>query len=192
MIPTAAEPIVFHSGPVDGVRPQGYPITYGHLINSICFDLEASTLFIYYSQETTKKFCQFCFEKLPIIEQNKYEFRTSWQCSQNVDVNGPHHRCFELIVSSSVNQPMELERGRSHELVGSMVGTVYVHVLRTLRSWYSVCKIQCVNMNCNGCREALITPRCRATDCKGCTEQFLKNKMQLQLGNEVIVENVFR
>ena len=55
-----------------------------------------------------------------------------YQCSQNVDVNGPHHRCFELIVSSSFNQPMAVERGRSHELVGSMVGAVYVHVLRTL------------------------------------------------------------
>ena len=55
MIPTAAEPNVFYSGPVDGVCPQDYPITYEHLINSFCFDLEASTLFIYYSQETTKK-----------------------------------------------------------------------------------------------------------------------------------------
>ena len=54
------------------------------------------------------------------------------QCSQNVDVNGPHHRCFELIVSSSFNQPIAVERGRSHGLVGSMVGAVYVHVLRTL------------------------------------------------------------
>ena len=54
------------------------------------------------------------------------------QCSQNVDVNGPHHRCFELIVSSSFNQPMAVERRRSHELIGSMVGTVYVYVLRTL------------------------------------------------------------
>ena len=49
-----------------------------------------------------------------------------------MDVNGPHHRCFELIVSSSFNQPMAVERGRSHELVASMVGAVYVHVLRTL------------------------------------------------------------
>ena len=56
------------------------------------------------------------------------------QCSQNVDVNGPHHRCFELIVSSSFNQPMAVERRRSHELVGSMVDVVYVHVLRTLAS----------------------------------------------------------
>ena len=70
MIPTAAEPIMFHSGPADGECPQDYPITYGHLINSFCFDLQASTLFIYYSQETTKKFSQFCFEKLPIMEQN--------------------------------------------------------------------------------------------------------------------------
>ena len=54
------------------------------------------------------------------------------QSSQNVDVNGPHHRCFELIVSSSFNQPMAVERGRSHELVRSMVGAVYVHFLRTL------------------------------------------------------------
>ena len=56
----------------------------------------------------------------------------TWQCSQNVDVNGPHHRCFELIVSSSFNQPMTVERGRSHELVGSMVKGVYDYVLRTL------------------------------------------------------------
>ena len=55
-----------------------------------------------------------------------------YQCSQNVDVNGSDHRCFELIVSSSFNQPMAVERGRSHELVGSMVGAVYIHVLRTL------------------------------------------------------------
>ena len=58
--------------------------------------------------------------------------RLSDQCSQNVDVNGPHHKFFELIVSSSFNQPMAVERGRSHELAGSMVGSVYVHVLRTL------------------------------------------------------------
>ena len=135
MIPTAAEPIVFHSGSVDGVCLQDYPIAYGHLINSFCCDLEAATLFIYYSQETTKKFCQFCFEKLLIVEKNRYKFCTSW---------------------------------------------------------HSVCKIQCVNMNSCGHREVPITPRCRATDCKGCTEQFLKDRMQLQLGNEVIVENVFR
>ena len=64
---------------------------------------------------------------------------------QNVDINGPHHRCFELIVSSSFNQPMVVERGRSHELVASIVGAVYVHVLRTLtdnlilmRDWNAV------------------------------------------------------
>ena len=59
------------------------------------------------------------------------DFSHLQQCLQNVDVNGPHHRCFELIVSSSFNQPMAVERGRSHELVGSMVGAVYIHVLRT-------------------------------------------------------------
>ena len=35
-------------------------------------------------------------------------------------------------MSSSFNQPMAVERGRSHELIGSMVEAVYVHVLRTL------------------------------------------------------------
>ena len=64
------------------------------------------------------------------------DFWNWMQCSQNVDVNGPHHRCLELNVSSSFNKPMAVERGRSHELVGSMVGAVYVHVLRTLTGWY--------------------------------------------------------
>ena len=107
MILPAAEPIIFHSGSLDGVCLHDYPTTYRHLINSFFSDLEASTLFIYYSEETTNNFCQFCFEKLPIVKQNKYEFCTSW---------------------------------------------------------HSICKIQCVNMNCyNGL--------------KGCTEKFIKNKM---------------
>ena len=63
---------------------------------------------------------------------DNFSERPCTQCSQNVDVNGPHDRCFELIVSSSFNQPMAVERGRSHELVGYMVGADYVHVLRTL------------------------------------------------------------
>ena len=65
--------------------------------------------------------------------------RSPSQYSQNVDVNGPHHRCFELIMSSSFNQPMAVERGRSHELVGSMVGAVYVHVLQILarQPWWT-------------------------------------------------------
>ena len=31
MIPTSAEPIINHLGPVDGVCPQDYPIAYAHL-----------------------------------------------------------------------------------------------------------------------------------------------------------------
>ena len=46
MIPTAVEPIVFCSAHVDDVCPQDYPNTYGHIINSFSFDLEALTLFI--------------------------------------------------------------------------------------------------------------------------------------------------
>ena len=68
-------------------------------------------------------------------ERKSISLLSSWtglQCSQNVGVNGPHHRCFELIVSSSFNQSMAVERGRSHALVGSMVGAIYVHFLQTL------------------------------------------------------------
>ena len=57
------------------------------------------------------------------------------QCSQNVDVNGPHHKCFELIVPSSFYQPMAVERGRSHELVGFMVGAVYVLTSTFCEHW---------------------------------------------------------
>ena len=60
------------------------------------------------------------------------DHRYRGQCSRNVDVSSPYHRCFQLIMSPLFNQPMAVERGRSHELVGSMVGAVYVHVLWTL------------------------------------------------------------
>ena len=73
-----AKTIMSHSELVDGVFPRDYPITYGHLINSFCFDLEPSILLIKYSTETSKRFCQFCFEHLAVGEQNKYEFYTSW------------------------------------------------------------------------------------------------------------------
>ena len=56
MIPTTAEPIAFYSESVDGACSQDYLITYRHFINSFCFDLLASTLITYYSQETTKIF----------------------------------------------------------------------------------------------------------------------------------------
>ena len=54
-------------------------------------------------------------------------------------------------MSSSFNQPMAVERGRSHELVGSMVGAIYVHVLRTLARFLlqrkpSVNLAQCSNI----------------------------------------------
>ena len=64
MILTLAEPIINHLGPVDGVFSQDYPIAYAHLLLSCCFELEPSTLFLYYNRETTKIYCQFCFEKL--------------------------------------------------------------------------------------------------------------------------------
>ena len=35
---------------------------------------------------------------------------------------GPHHNYPELIAFLSFNQPIEMNRGRSHELVASMVG----------------------------------------------------------------------
>ena len=64
MIPTPNEPIVNHLEPVDGVCPQDYPIAYAQLLQSYCFELEPSTLFLYYNHQTTKRYCQFCFEKL--------------------------------------------------------------------------------------------------------------------------------
>ena len=64
MIPTPTEPIVNHLGPVDGVCLQYYPVAYAHLSLSCCFKLEPSTLFLYYNRQTTKRYCQFCFEKL--------------------------------------------------------------------------------------------------------------------------------
>ena len=78
MIPTPTEPIANHLGPVDGVCPQEYPIAYAYLLQSYCFELEASTLFLYYNHQTTKRCCQFCFEKLDQESQNNCEFFTSW------------------------------------------------------------------------------------------------------------------
>ena len=57
IIPTSAEPIVIHLGPVDGVCVQEYPIAYIHLLNRYCLDLESSTLFLYENRETTKRYC---------------------------------------------------------------------------------------------------------------------------------------
>ena len=54
------------------------------------------------------------------------------QCSQKVDVNGPHHGPYQLMASSSLHCHRLVEWGRHNELEASMVGAVYVHVLRTL------------------------------------------------------------
>ena len=40
MIPTPAEPIVINLGPVDGVCPKEYQITYAHLLSIYYFDSE--------------------------------------------------------------------------------------------------------------------------------------------------------
>ena len=53
-------------------------------------------------------------------------------CSQNVDVNGPHHGPYQLMASSSLHCHRLVGWGRHNELEASMVGAVYVHVLRTL------------------------------------------------------------
>ena len=47
----------------------------------------------------------------PPLPTRESRFTRSGQCLQNVDVNGPHHRCSELIVSSLFNQPMAVVRG---------------------------------------------------------------------------------
>ena len=96
MIPTSAEPIINHLRPVDGVCPQDYPIAYAHLLHSCCFELEPSNSFLYYNRQTTKRYCQFCFEKLDQDIQDDCEFFTSW---------------------------------------------------------HSICKLECIYMNCYGCQE---------------------------------------
>ena len=76
MITTSAEPIINHVGPVDGACPQDYPIAYPYLLLSCCFELEPSTLFLYYNRQSIKRYCQFCFEKLDQDIQNNCEFFT--------------------------------------------------------------------------------------------------------------------
>ena len=122
MITTSAEPIITHLVPVDA-----------HLLHSYCFELEPSTLFLYYNRQTTKKYCQFCFKKLDWEIQNNYEFFTSW---------------------------------------------------------HSICKLECIYMNCYGCQELLITPRQRVANCKECIEQYSNDKFKISQGNEVLVENI--
>ena len=133
MIPTPTEPIVKHLGPVDGVCLQEYPVAYAHLLQSYCFELEPSTLFLYYNNQTIKRYCQFCFEKLDQETQNNCEFFTSW---------------------------------------------------------HSICKLECIYINCYGCQEVLINPRPRAANCNECIETYLNNKFKISQGNEVLVENI--
>ena len=67
-------------------------------------------------------------------------------CSQNVDVNGPHHGPYQLMASSSLHCHRLVECGRHNELEAFMVGAVYVHVLRTLISssfnWIYICILE--------------------------------------------------
>ena len=131
MIPTPTEPIVNHLGPVDDVCPQEYSIAYAHLLESYCFELKPSTLFLYYNHPTTKRYCQFCFEKLDQETQNNCGFFTSW---------------------------------------------------------HSICKLECIYINCYGCQEILISPRKRAANCNEYIETYLNNKFKISQGNEVLVE----
>ena len=73
------------------------------------------------------------FGDLSISEKNVYKWykvlkegRERVQCSQNVDVNGPHHGPYQLMTSSSLHCHRLVECGRHNELEASMVGAVYV------------------------------------------------------------------
>ena len=100
MISSPAEPIVIHLGPVDGACPQEYPIAYAHLLNSYCFDLESSTLFLYYNRETTNKNCQFCCEKLEQEIKNKCEFFTSWHAICKLEcIYMNYYGCQEILIN---------------------------------------------------------------------------------------------
>ena len=131
MIPTPTEPIVNHLGPVGGVCPQEYPIAYANLLQIYCFELEPSALFLYYNHQTTKRYCQFCFEKLDQETQNICDFFTSW---------------------------------------------------------HSICKLECIYINCYGCQELLINPRQKAANCNECNGTYLNNQFKISQGNEVLVE----
>ena len=52
-----------------------------------------------------------------------------YQCSQNVDVNDPHHGPYQLMASFSLHCHRLVELGRHNELKASMVGAVYVRVM---------------------------------------------------------------
>ena len=104
MIPTSAEPIVKHLGPVDGVCPNEYPISYAHLLLSYCFELESSTLFLYYNCQSTKRYCEFCFEKLDQDIQNNCEFFTSWNSICKLEcIYMNSYGCQELLITSRKN-----------------------------------------------------------------------------------------
>ena len=60
-----------------------------------------------------------------------FEF-VACQCSQNVDVNGPHHGPYQLMASSSLHCHRLVEWRRHNELEASMVGAASSHVLGSL------------------------------------------------------------
>ena len=55
-------------------------------------------------------------------------------------------------------------------------------------SWHSICKLECIYINCYGCQELLINPRQRAANCKKCIKTYLNNKLKICQGNEILVE----
>ena len=45
--------------------------------------------------------------------------------------------------------------------------------------WHSVAHVPHIYVKCYGCREDLISPRCKASDCLEYIEQFLKSKISM-------------
>ena len=54
--------------------------------------------------------------------------------------------------------------------------------------WHSIAHVPHIYLKCYGCREELIYPRCKASDCLERTEQFLKSKTSIRQGNEIEIE----
>ena len=126
--------IVLSSFPNKGVFsllfcPAGPIMT--HNILHLSFVLFLSNQWRWFHKHPKKPFPSPC---RPISPSSPFSVRSERgnQCSQNVDVNGPHHGLYQLMASSSLHCHRLVGWGRHNELEASMVGAVYVHFLRTL------------------------------------------------------------
>ena len=56
------------------------------------------------------------------------------------------------------------------------------------QDWHSIAHVLHIYLKLYGCREELIYPRSKASDCLECIEQFLESKTSIRQGNEIEIE----